>query len=70
VSALDRRRDTATAHRFRLARDNRKLMGVCGGIADYFGWDANLVRIVWLVGTLLGFGALVLVYLAIALIAD
>ena len=70
MSALDRNRGSAPAHRFRLARDNRKLMGVCGGIADYFGWDANLVRIAWVAGALVGFGSLILVYLAIALLAD
>ncbi len=24
-----------------------KLCGVCGGIAEYFGLDSNLVRLVW-----------------------
>ena len=55
---------------FRLDRSNAKLMGVCGGIANYFGWDANLVRIAWVLGTVLGFGSLILIYLAIGLIVD
>ena len=55
---------------FRLAKSNAKLWGVCGGIANYFGIDATLVRIGFVVGTLIGFGSLLLVYLAIALIAD
>jgi phage shock protein C len=45
-------------------------MGVCGGIANYFGWDANLVRVAWVLGTILGFGSLILIYLAIGLIVD
>jgi len=32
-----------------LSRGNRKIGGVCGGIAEYFGIDATLVRIITLV---------------------
>ena len=32
-----------------LSRSNRKIGGVCGGIAEYFGIDATLVRIITLV---------------------
>lgn len=71
MSALDRQRGTSAATGgFRLNRDRAKIMGVSAGIADYFGWDVTLVRTGWVVGTLLGFGSLILVYLAIGLIAD
>ncbi|MCL2352485.1 MAG: PspC domain-containing protein [Firmicutes bacterium] len=30
------------------SRTDRKISGVCGGIAEYVGVDATLVRIVWL----------------------
>jgi phage shock protein C len=48
----------------RLARtaDDRWLGGVCGGVADYLGMDANLVRLLVVLGTVLGLGSLVLVY--------
>ncbi|MEQ1542654.1 MAG: PspC domain-containing protein [Novosphingobium sp.] len=55
---------------FRLNKDRGKLMGVSAGMADYFGWDVTLIRVGWVVGTLLGFGSLILIYLAIGLIAD
>ena len=44
----------------KLARStNKKLAGVCGGLAEYFGFDASIVRIVWLLCVLLGgFGLL------------
>lgn len=58
------------ARRFRLDKTNGKFMGVCSGIAAYTGWDANLIRIGVVLGTIFGFGSLVLVYLAIGLIAD
>ena len=55
---------------FRLDRQRGKLMGVCAGIGRYFGIDTTLVRIAFVLGTILGFGSLLLVYLAIGLIAD
>lgn len=61
--------DLIPAGGFRLNKSNGKFLGVCAGMADYFGVDVTLVRIAWVVATLLGFGSLVLVYLAIALIA-
>lgn len=55
---------------FRLNKQRGKIMGVSAGIADYFGIDVTLVRVAWLIGTLVGFGSLILIYLAIGLIAD
>jgi phage shock protein PspC (stress-responsive transcriptional regulator) len=26
--------------------------GVCGGLANYFGWDVTLVRVVYVVGSI------------------
>lgn len=71
MSSLDRSRsDSASAAGFRLNKVNGKFMGVSAGIADYFNVDVTLVRLGWVVGTILGFGSLVLIYLAIGLIAD
>jgi len=63
-------RAVAPARGFRLGKANAKFMGVCSGIADFFGWDVNLVRIGFALGTVLGFGSLLIVYLVIGLIAD
>jgi phage shock protein C len=70
VSSLDRSRTAAPARGFRLGKSNAKLMGVCSGIADFTGWDVTLIRVAWVLGTVLGVGSLILVYLAIGLIAD
>jgi phage shock protein C len=43
--------------------DDKWLGGVCGGLADYTGIDANLIRLVVVVGTLLGAGSLILAYI-------
>ncbi len=32
---------------------NRVLFGVCGGIANFLGWDATLVRILYVLTSLL-----------------
>jgi phage shock protein C len=55
---------------FRLDKRDAKVFGVCSGIGNYFDVDPMLVRIGFVVATLLGFGSPVLIYLAVALIAD
>lgn len=45
------------------SRTNRLLFGVCGGIAEFFGIDPTVVRLVFVVGALLGFGSFILIYL-------
>lgn len=45
----------------RLERDvyNKQIAGVCSGIAKWLGWDATVVRLVWLgVAIFLGVGFL------------
>ena len=56
--------------KFRLDRVNGKIAGVCGGIAYYTGIDPLIVRIIFAVGAVAGFGTFILVYLAIWLLAD
>lgn len=55
---------------FRLDRTRGKIMGVCAGIANYFGMDVTLVRVAFGLATVLGFGTAIIVYLLIGLIAD
>ncbi len=56
--------------RKKLYRSNdRKLFGVCGGIAEYFGWDPTIVRILWAVFTITG-GAGAIIYLLATLLMD
>jgi phage shock protein PspC (stress-responsive transcriptional regulator) len=44
------------------SRDDRYVAGVCGGIAEYTGVDATVVRLVLVVGTILGAGSLIVGY--------
>jgi phage shock protein C len=43
-------------------RDDRMLGGVCSGVAEYLGVDVTLVRLVTVIGAILGFGTLILAY--------
>ena len=54
---------TTTPRRLVRSRDDRWIGGVCGGVARYAGIDANLVRLLVVLGTVLGFGSLLVVYL-------
>ena len=47
--------------------ENKMLAGVCGGIAEYFGVDATLIRLAWVVFSLLG-GSGLLAYILAAII--
>lgn len=40
------------AKRLHLGKD-KKVFGVCSGIAEYYGWDPTIVRLAWVVLTLL-----------------
>ena len=56
--------------RFYLDKRNKRFMGVCAGIADYFGWEATWVRIGAVAAGVMGVGFLPIIYLAIGWIAD
>ncbi len=55
--------------KFRLDRVDGKIGGVCGGIANYMGIDPLIVRLVFAVGAIAGFGSFILIYLIIWLLA-
>lgn len=46
---------------------DRKICGVCGGIAEYFGIDSTIVRLIWAL-FILCFGTGILAYFLFALI--
>lgn len=53
---------TAPARRFTRSTSDKWIAGVCGGIAEYFGWNANIVRLVFVASCLLP-GPQFLIYL-------
>lgn len=55
----------------RLTRSNDKiLLGVCSGIADFVGWPKTTVRMLWVVFTFMGFGFFAYPILAFFMPAD
>jgi phage shock protein C len=49
------------------SKSNRKLAGVCGGLAQYFNLDATLMRVLFVVLAVLG-GSGVVIYVAMWII--
>ncbi len=56
------------AAKLRKSRTDKMLAGVCGGIAEYLGWDSTIVRIIFLILVFSSFGTMVLLYFILALI--
>jgi phage shock protein PspC (stress-responsive transcriptional regulator) len=55
--------------RLYLSDTDRKLSGVCGGIAEYFGVDASVIRLAWVLVTILsGIVPGVIAYIVAAII--
>ncbi|CBK74894.1 Putative stress-responsive transcriptional regulator [Butyrivibrio fibrisolvens 16/4] len=48
---------------------DKKICGVCGGVADYFDIDPTIVRLIW-VAFVLGAGSGILAYIIAAIIMD
>ena len=46
---------------------NRTLCGVCGGIGEYFNIDPTVIRILWIIFSVLG-GSGILAYIIAAII--
>lgn len=45
--------------------NDHQIAGVCGGLAENFGWDSGRMRIVWVLATIFTAFAGVVIYLAL-----
>jgi phage shock protein PspC (stress-responsive transcriptional regulator) len=70
MSGLDRQPAGGPPSRFRLDKENGKFLGVCAGLARHFDMDPTIVRLIFVIGTLVGFGSFILIYFLIALLAN
>jgi phage shock protein C len=50
------------------SRTNRMLGGVCGGLGDYTNLDPTLYRLLFALGSIFGFGSLLIVYLVLLIV--
>lgn len=51
-----------------LSDKDRKIAGVCGGLAEYFGIDSTIVRILWALAVMVSYGTGFILYLVFWLI--
>jgi len=56
-----------TRRKLRKSWKNRQIEGVCGGIADYFGIDSTLVRVIAVVLLFFAFPFVLITYIALSL---
>ncbi|KOF55642.1 phage-shock protein [Clostridium sp. DMHC 10] len=50
-----------------LSNDDKKICGVCGGIAEYFDVDSTIVRVLWILFIMAG-GSGIIGYIICALV--
>jgi phage shock protein C len=53
-----------------LNRANKKIVGVCAGLSDWSGIDVTVIRILFVLATIFGFGSALLIYIVLALVLD
>lgn len=70
MNQVDRNNGSGAPKKLHLDKQNAKLMGVCSGLANYFGMDPLVMRLIFAVGAIAGFGSFIIIYLAIGLLAD
>jgi phage shock protein PspC (stress-responsive transcriptional regulator) len=51
------------ARRLERPREGRQIAGVCAGLADYFGLDVTLIRLVAVIALIFGLGSPAIAYL-------
>lgn len=47
---------------------DKKFLGVCGGLAQRFGMDSTIIRLLFVLATIIGFGSPILFYFILAII--
>jgi phage shock protein PspC (stress-responsive transcriptional regulator) len=50
------------------SRQYRMIGGVCGGLGVYFEMDPTLLRVLFVLATIFGFGSAILVYLILLIV--
>ena len=50
------------------SKTNRMLVGVCGGVAEYFNIDPTVVRVIWAVSSIFTLSAGIIAYAVCAFV--
>lgn len=64
---MDDNKNNSPKRLYRSATD-RKICGVCGGLADYFGLDSTLIRLAFIFLAIMGFSTGVILYIVAAVV--
>ena len=56
--------------RLLLDKSNKKILGVCAGLANWSGIDPLIVRLLFVITTLIGIGSPIIIYILLAMILD
>ena len=59
-----------TKKRLFKSRTDKKILGICGGLADYLGVDSTFIRILFVVFLFIGSGSPGLIYLLLGMLLD
>jgi phage shock protein C len=60
--------EVSTTQKLFRSRTDSYISGVCGGLAKYLGINSTVIRLLFLAGIFLGWGTLLLVYIAMAIV--
>jgi phage shock protein PspC (stress-responsive transcriptional regulator) len=66
LSGLEDSLQKIQGKRLKRSISDKKIAGVCGGIAEYFAIDPAIVRVIFVIGTFMSSGSLLLVYFILA----
>ena len=61
---------TRRGRKLYLDKDRAKLAGVCAGIADFLEWDIKIVRILWVIATIMWSPVMLTAYVVMAWLVD
>lgn len=50
------------------SRNNKMISGVLAGIAEYFGFDPSILRILYAIAIFFGFGSPIILYIILAIV--
>ena len=52
------------------SKENKRIAGVCAGIGKEYNIDATVIRLIFVIATLMGFGLPVIIYIVMALLLE
>jgi phage shock protein C len=53
-----------------LDKERAKIAGVCAGIADFLDWDLKIVRVAWVIATIMWAPVMLTAYIVMAWLVD